>query len=258
MRHVIDFLVPTGREPLVLQNIAKWTAYDFTHMIQTFGKLIQPPVFRQHAGHVSDEQRISRKFHLLFTHWIGELTIRTSDDARKNLDILASDTSLSAWQREIVVAQNEQARHRRAARHSDLGLEQILESLNNGPPANSADLVSLTVDALEKLAESIRNGPASTWRHYWDWGQSPRKPLDPKPENECRDVLLSGLEIIFERNQVNVLPEVHHADYRRADLQISFGSNLAIPIEIKKNSAVDIWSGITTQLVPKYTARSKI
>ena len=257
VRHVIDFLVPTGHEPIVVHNIATWTAHDISQMIQTFGRLIQPPVFREHAGLVSDEQRISRKFHLLFTHWIKELTKRTCDDARKNLDLLASDTSLSAWKWEIVLAQREQARHRRAARHSDLSLEQILETLDNGLPSNAADLVSLTVDALEKLAESIRNGPASAWRHYWDWGQNPRIPLNPKPENDCRDVLLSGLEIIFERNQVNVLPEVHHTDYRRADLQISFGSNLAIPIEIKKNSAVDIWSGITTQLVPKYTRDPK-
>ena len=257
MHHVVDFLVPTGRGPQILHNLDEWNSDEISQLIQTFGSRIHPPVFQEQAGIISDEQRISRKFQSLFTNWIGELKKRTCDDARKNLDLLVSDTSLSAWKPEIVLAQEEQARHRRAAKHSDLSLEQIQGSLNYGPPANAADLVGLTLDALEKLADQIRDGSTSAWRQYWDWDQNPRRPSNPKPENDCRDILLSHLATELEKFQVDAQPEGHYADDRRADIRISYGSNLAIPIEIKKNSHRDLWRGITEQLVSKYTRDPK-
>ncbi len=252
VQHVIDFLVPTGRGPLVLQNIDGWNPSEISRLIQIFGGRIDPPIFREHAGFVSDERRISRKFQSLFTHWIGELIKRTCDDARKSLDKLASDASLSAWKREIVRAQKEQARHRRAAKHSGLSLEQIQKTLNGSSPANAADLIGLTLEALEKLADDIRNGPASAWRQYWHRDPETRKPIEPQHENDCRDILLSGLATELEKYQVDVQPEGHCADDRRADIRISYGSNLAIPIEIKRNLHEGLLRGITEQLVPKY------
>lgn len=257
VQHVIDFLVPTGLGPLVLQNINGWNPSEISRLIQIFGGRIDPPIFREHAGFVSDERRISRKFESLFTHWIGELVKRTCDDARENLDMLASDAGLQAWKREIIDAQERQAKHRRAAKHSDLSLEQIQKTLNSSSPANAADLAGLTLDALEKLADDIRDGPASAWRQYWDWDQNPRRPSKPKPENDCRDILLSGLATELEKYQVDVQPEGYYADGRRADIRISYGSNLAIPVEIKKNSHLDLWRSITEQLIPKYTRDPK-
>jgi hypothetical protein len=257
VHHAIDFLVPGDREPLISQDINKWNPDEIRRLIQALRKRVHLPILQDGAVVGSDELRISYGFRSLFTLGVEELKKRTCDDARKALDRLASDASLTAWKREIVLAQERQAGYRRAAKHSDLSLEQIQKTLNNGPPANAADLVGLTLGALEKLADEIRNGPTSGWRQYWDWGQTPRRPMEPKPENDCRDILLSSLATELERYQVDALPEGHYADDRRADIRISFGSNLAVPIEIKKNSHVDIWRGITEQLVPKYTRDPK-
>ena len=257
VHHVIDFLVPPDREPLISQYINEWNPEEIRQLIQAFGKRIHPLIFREDAGFGSDGWEISHKFRSLFTHGVEELKKRICPDARKNLDVLASDASLSAWKREIVLAQERQARYRRAAKHSDLSLEEIQKTLNGGSPANAADLVGLTLDALEKLADDIRNGPTSGWRQYWDWERNPSKPSRPKPENDCRDILLSGLATVLEKYRVDAQPEGHYADDRRADIRISYGSNLAIPIEIKKNSHVDLWRGITEQLVPKYTRDPK-
>ena len=257
---VIDFLVPEYREPLIFQdNIDKWNSEEIRLLIQIFGSRIDPSIVQVDEGTRSDELRIRQKFQVLLKIGIKELVKRTCDDARKSLDILASDTGLSAWKQEIVLAQEEQVRNRRAAKHSDLNLKQIQDTLNNGSPANAADLTVLTLDALEKLADDIRNSGANAWRQYWDWGQNSRKrkPLKPKPENDCRDILLSGLATVLENYQVDAQPEGQYADDRRADIRISYGPNLAIPIEIKKNSHVDIWRGITEQLVPKYTRDPK-
>ena len=255
--HVIDFLIPTGRGPLILQNIDELNPDEIRQLIQTLGSRIHPPVFREHAGVVSDEQRISSKFQTLLTHWIGELKKRACDDARKNLDILVSDASLLAWKQEIVLAQEEQARYRRAAKHSDLSLKQIQEVLNYGLPANAADLVGLTLDALEELAEQIRDGSPNAWHLYWDWDRKPSRPSKSKPEDDCRNALLLHLATKLEKHEVDAQPEGRYADDRRADIRISYGSNLSIPIEIKKNSHVDLWRGITEQLVPKYTRDPK-
>ena len=258
--HVIDFLVPEYREPLIFQdNIDKWNSEEIRLLIQIFGSRIDPSIVQVDEGTLSDELRIRQKFQVLLRIGIKELVKRTCDDARESLDILASNTGLSAWKQEIVLAQKEQVRNRRAAKHSDLNLKQIQDTLNNGSPANAADLTVLTLDALEKLADDIRNGVTSAWRQYWDWGQNSRKrkPLKPKPENDCRDILLSGLATVLENYQVDAQPEGRYADDRRADIRISYGPNLAIPIEIKKNSHIDIWRGITEQLVPKYTRDPK-
>ncbi len=257
MHHVIDFLVPTKRMLLPPESLNEWNPDEIRQLIQTFGRRIHPPVSSVHIGFDRGEQRIRTNFHVLFAHWIVELERRTCDDARKALDILASDSGLQAWKQKIVPAQERQARYRRAAKHSDLSLEQIQETLDSGSPANAADLIGLTLDALEKLADEIRDGSANGWRQYWDWDQKPRSPSRPKPENDCRDILLSGLATVLERYQADAQPEGHYADDRRADIRISHGSNLAIPIEIKKNSHVDLWRGITDQLVPKYTRDPK-
>ena len=257
MHHVIDFLVPTYRETLIFRDINTWKSNEISQLIQAFGRRIHLPVLREEEVLISDKLRIADKFHSLFTCWIGELTKRTCNDAREELDILVFDTDLSAWQQEIVLAQEKQARNRRVAKHSDLSLEQIQNTLNSGSPANAADLVGLTLDALEKLADDIRNGTHSAWRQYWDWGQNPRKPSKPKPENDCRDILLFSLATALENYQIDVQPEGRYADDRRADIRISYGPNLAIPIEIKKNSHIDLWRGITEQLVPKYTRDPK-
>lgn len=257
MHHVIDFLVPTSYRLLTPQNISEWNSDEIRQLIQTFGRRMYPPIFQGRAGIVRGEQRIRRRFRVLFADCIVELERRTCDDARKALDTMASDASLQAWKREIIDAQERQARHRRAAKHSDLSLEQIQKTLKGSSPANAADLVGLVLDTLEKLADDIRNGTASAWRQYWDWDGKPRRPSEPKPENDCRDILLSGLATELEKCQIDVQPEGSYADDRRADIRISYGSNLAVPIEIKKNSHIDLWRGITEQLVPKYTRDPK-
>ena len=256
MHHVIDFLVPTSYKPLT-PNFSEWNSSEICQLIQTFGRRMDPPISQGRPGIVKGEQRIRMIFHVLFEHWIVELERRTCDDARKSLDMMASDAGLQAWKREIIDAQERQARHRRAAKHSDLSLEQIQKTLNSSSPANAADLAGLTLDALEELAYDIHDGTANAWCQYWDWDEKPRRPSKPKPENDCRDILLSGLATELEKYQVDVQPEGYYADGRRADIRISYGSNLAIPVEIKKNSHLDLWRSITEQLIPKYTRDPK-
>ena len=138
------------------------------------------------------------------------------------------------------------------AKHDVLSLAQIQETLRGRAPASAADLAALALDALERLAERIRNGPTSDWLQYWHRDPKSRKPLAPQHEDGCRNALLSDLEQILQPHNVDAQPEGRYADDNRADIRVSAGSRLAIPIEIKRNSHRDIWRAVDEQLVAKY------
>ena len=129
--------------------------------------------------------------------------------------------------------------------------EQVAEVLKNGRPANAADLAALAVGTLHELSRRIRDGATSDWRQYWNVDRYNRA-LNPKPENACRDALLSDLRLVMAPLQVEALAEGVYADDNRADIRLSVpGCN--IPIEIKRSCHDDWWSSIKTQLIDKYT-----
>lgn len=154
-------------------------------------------------------------------------------------------------------AQGEQNRKHRTAKRPDLSLEQVQKALNGGPPASAADLTALTTDILEELADRIRNGQTNEWRQYWCRDPETENFTEPQHENDCRDVLLSHLEAILNNYQINGEPEGQYTDETRADIRVSYGSDLAIPVEIKRIQHPDIWRGISEQLVSKYTRDPK-
>ena len=98
---------------------------------------------------------------------------------------------------------------------------------------------ALAVDVLEKLAVEIRDGQTSDWRQYWHRDQTTL--IEPRHENDCRDALLSDLKKMFKKHRVGAQPEGRYADDKRADIRISYGSDFAIPVEIKRSHHPDIW-----------------
>ena len=252
IRHIIDFLVPPGHGQSDLLTVADWNSREVAHLIQILGEHTQPPVKVKQADLMSNRQIISRETEVLFTSWIQALSGRVDDDSVQELDSLVSNPNLLAWETTLLRAQEDQARLRRAENRPECNLKQIQEALQNGPPVNATDLTLITVDVLEKLANDIRNENTSDWRQYWHWDPKTKHPIDPRHENDCRDMLLSDLKRMLEQHRIDAQPEGRYADDKRADIRVSYGPSLAIPIEIKRNSHQDLWRGITEQLVPKY------
>ena len=258
IRHIMDFFEPTRyRHSRLLTVVNDWQSQEISHLLQILGEQTKPPNYSEWDGLVSNKQMISEHVEILFTSWIQELSKRIDDDSAQELDSLVSNPDLSVWESILLRAQDDQTRLRREANQPNLDLKQIQKTLQNGPPSSAADLTSITVDTLEKLANDIRNENTSDWRQYWHWDQKTGKPANPQNENYCRDALLSDLKRMLEQHQIDAQPEGQYADDKRADIRVSFGSNLAIPIEIKKNSHLDVWRGISEQLVPKYTRDPK-
>ncbi len=183
--------------------------------------------------------------------FIDRLAEDASLEAMHALESLASDDRLVNWRPMLLDRLHKQMSILRKTTYQHPTLEQVAEVLDNGPPANAADLWALTVDVLHQISEDIRNGATSDWHQYWNVDRYDR-PEVPKPENACRNALLSKLEQALAPFKVDSTGEGSYADSRRSDIRISIpGYN--IPIEIKRSCHAKLWSSVNTQLIDMYT-----
>lgn len=258
IHYIFKFLVPGGRRRSILQDVTEWSSRELGQLIRAFGSRLQRPFFSEEPRFISDQDFANREYKFSLDRWLEVLAERIDDEAVEVLASLVAEPNLAVWKPEIARAQLEQGRRWRAAKRFDLSLEEVQRSLQGGPPASVADLAALTTDALESLARRIRNNPTDDWQQYWDWEQSSRKKRGkPRHENECRDRILSDLDLKLEKLEIDTLSEARYAEETRADIRVSYRSKFAVPIEIKKNQSKDIWRGIPEQLVTKYTRDPK-
>ena len=180
---------------------------------------------------------------------IQRLSILPEPEAGAALDELASDTALSFWHATLHQAGDRQRVLRRDAGYRHPGAAQVGSTLRNGPPANPGDLAALITDRIDELAGRIRTANTDDWRQYWNVDQYER-PCGPKPENSCRDALLSDLRQILPP-EVDAQPEGAYANDRRSDVRIGC-RGFHVPVEAKRNSHRDLWSAIHGQLIEQY------
>ncbi len=181
---------------------------------------------------------------------IDRLSSEPSRDAAAALERLSAEAALRPWQLKLRESAN---RQREACREADFlhpTVEQALATLDNLRPANAADLAALTLDVLRDLARDIRDGDTSPWRKYWNV-DSCNRPDKPRPENACRDTLLSDLKKRLESLGVDAWQEGTCADDKRADIRVSHG-DFNVPVEIKKSDHRELWTAIHRQLIGQY------
>ena len=138
----------------------------------------------------------------------------------------------------------------RDASYRHPGLELIQETLKNGPPANAADLAALLQDRIDDFQRDLRGGETDIWRQFWNEDQYGSL-TEQKPENSCRDALVSNLKLRIP-DDVELPREGSHAANTRVDVQGRCGG-FKVPIEIKKDSHSELWTAKREQLMAKYT-----
>ncbi|MYF40408.1 MAG: hypothetical protein F4221_06095 [Rhodothermaceae bacterium] len=258
IHYVFEFLIPGRGGRSILDDVNEWSSPELAQLIQALGSRLQRPIFSEEPHFISDQDFANREYKFSLDRWLKVLAERIDGEAVELLASLVAEPNLAVWKPEIARAQLEQGRRWRAAKRCDLGLEEVQRSLKGGPPASVADLAALTTDAFEALARRIRNNLTDDWQQYWDWDQSSRKKHGkPRHENECRDRLLSDLDLKLEELEIDTLSEARYAEGKRADIRVSYRSKFAVPVEIKTNQSIDIWRGIPEQLVAKYTRDPK-
>lgn len=182
---------------------------------------------------------------------IEELASITTEDASFALEALSSDNDLRPWRSLLMDAAYRQEAARREAEFTYGDAARVLETLAGGAPANAADLAALTLEHLNEIARTIRDGNTSDWRQYWNVDHHSR-PLNPRPEDACRDALLSDLRNRLAQLGIEVQPEGRYANDKRADVRVScVGFN--IPVEVKRSCHRDLWSAVRSQLISRYT-----
>ena len=171
--------------------------------------------------------------------------------ATEALDALSRASDAKPWSPTISEAREDQARKRRERQFRYGDIRQVVGTLENGAPANAGDLGALVFDELNDLAVKIRDGSTSDWRQHWNVDHHNR-PTDPKPEDACRDALLSDLQERLGRKGIDAQPEGAYAEDKRSDIRVSFGG-FNVPVEIKRSCHPDLWTAVRSQLIAKYT-----
>ena len=186
---------------------------------------------------------------------ISRLAGTPSAAADEEIKDLLSEGSLATWHSTLRHAQHAQRVSYREATFRHPTVSEACQTLENGAPANAADLAALVSGHLRDLALDIRHGNTDQYKQFWNVDRYAR-PSNPRPEDACRDTLLARLRDRLRKLGVEAQPEGHYADDKRADIRVSYATpnlSMAIPIEIKRDSHPDLWEAIPDQLIEFYT-----
>ena len=212
-------------------------------LIEILGQLFAPMDW---GGYVTLEMAMSEYLRSL----IGRLGSLGGDDATQELKALIGDSRLASWHGHLKMARQRQLVAHRDASYQHPTVDEIQRTLDDGPPANAADLTALLHDHLTDIRANIRGGNSEFWRHFWNENSS-GQPVARKPENSCRDALLTVLRLRLPP-EVRAEPEYRHAGETRADIEAICGE-FNVPVEVKPNDSPHLWSALHSQLIAKYT-----
>ncbi len=242
--HLAAFFCPRDRMQFSFDELEIPTS---ELLIRLVGSYVGPDQWSDTSGLVTTGMQASGLVNTL----IQRLAASHDKDASDALDTLLADTALSRWHDVLLHAQDAQRVIRRDAGYQHPDIEQVCWTLHNGDPANAADLAALVMDRLREIAVQIRTGNTDDWRQYWN-ENSYGRPCSPKPENSCRDALLSDLRQRLPHG-VDAQPEGEYANDRRADIRVSC-RDFQVPVEVKRNKHRELWRACKDQLIKQYTS----
>ena len=186
----------------------------------------------------------------LIQQFIEQLGSTIGDQAEQALEGLIGDSQMAAWKSHLTLTRERQRVVHRDASYRHPSVEEVQQTLANEVPANAADLTALLSDQLRDLAGRVRTDSRNIWSLFWN-ADSHGRPTDPKPENNCRDALLTALTAL-RLPGVDLDPEASHASGWRSDIRARCG-DFNVPIEIKRDRHRDLWRALRSQLIGQYT-----
>ena len=258
VHHLLDFLVPDPDMKDALSN-QEWSTVHLAALIGAIGRRVRPSsdYWTGSSDQVMAGKNLEASFKAtpLVTLWVDTLAERVAPQDVAALGNLVKDPKLESWRGQLVRALDAQAERLRMAKYQAPTLSEIGVAVDGGPPAGAADLAALVTNELNWLADRIRNGNTDDWLQYWHINRKDsqgRTVSEPKPEELCRDHLLSDLQLCLPPYDIDAAPEGHHAEDARSDIITTFHGTHAVPVEIKTTGSRDLWSAIRDQLIAKY------
>ena len=246
VRHLATFLRSVwdrhDRRSSILADIGDPAA--LRELIEILGRWCTAPQYG--SGFVTLEMEMSD----LIGKLIGQLGSEPGDKVQQALTDLLEDPALDGWHPYLDQALEEHRVIHRDASYSHPSIEQVQDTLNDGPPANAADLAALLEDRLDDMCADLKGSNSDFWRQFWNEDRH-RRLTEAKPEDSCRDALLTNLQLRLP-DEVDAVREGSYAADTRSDIRANcLGFN--VPIEIKKDSHPDLWKAMNDQLMAQYT-----
>ncbi len=236
-----DEFLAVANLPGLHHQLTKLPLPEQSSLWQCVGRWVQPREFPRDA----------------VTEWLNGVAIVPSDQSTVMLDDWLCDASLSAWHAYVRDLRYQQRMALRDSRYSPPSLEAVAEALAKHGPANAADLKSLVEDQLTFLQADLVGGNTNRWQNFWDFDDAGRtNPTEPLIENVCRDRIKEALEPDLQRFNITLDKERAQVSDSRCDLHASSsidGQRVTVPIEIKRTSNDQLWTGLRTQLIEKYS-----
>ena len=234
--------------PTVSRRLGSLSIQSLAMLVRRLGRYFAP-----HSGgapqHMTYEVDQALQTGGLIRTALDSLSLHSTAEATELFQVLLDDEDLAAWRESIAEACDAQRVVRLDAEFEPPTVADVVSVLNDDRPASAADLAALAVDRILAISEQLRDGDADAWSPFWRGDRG--KPKKPEIEPSCQLTLLRELRHQLPQ-RVRVEPEAMHAGGTRADLRISF-RDFAVPVETKLSSSRDLWTGVTGQLIPRYT-----
>jgi hypothetical protein len=151
-----------------------------------------------------------------------------------------------SYQPYILHALANQQQRRRDAEYDRPDWSQTIAALDNGPPATVADLHVLLVAHLVDLKHRIAHTNTDIFKQFWNLDAYAR-PTEPRPEEACRDDVVTLLRPSLTPLGIAVEPEGHMVADKRADISVAMPSRKVL-CELKRDYHAGVWTGLQGQL----------
>jgi predicted NACHT family NTPase len=169
-----------------------------------------------------------------------------SEAATEALMRLEAEPHLVSYKPHILYALASQRQRRRDAEYDRPDWPKTVLALANGVPATVADLHALLVAHLRDLAHQIARANIDMYKQFWNL-DSYAKPMEPRPEEACRDVLIQHLRPLLLPLGITVEPEGHMVGDKRADISVAMPAR-KILCELKRDYHAEVWTALMGQL----------
>lgn len=177
---------------------------------------------------------------------VNGLSANTTQAATDALSRLESAPILAAYRPELQHALANQRARRREAEYDRPDWPRTVRALDNKQPATVADLHAVLVEHLDDLRKRIRTENTDIYRMFWNLDGHGRL-VSPRPEEACRDDLITLLRPHLAPLGISLEPEGHMVGDRRADISAAMPAR-KILCEIKRDYHPDVWTAPEGQL----------
>jgi predicted NACHT family NTPase len=182
---------------------------------------------------------------------VNAISAMPSEAATAALTRLEAHPQLASYRPHLLHSLANQRARRREAEYDRPDWDKTIAAFANGAPATASDLHAVLVAHLDEIRKRIASDNTDLFKAFWNIDQYAR-PVDPRPEEACRDTLLGLLRTGLQPLGIIVEPEGHMAGDRRADISVAMPGR-KILCELKRDYHADVWTAAEEQLERFYT-----